>query len=72
MQCNVGGSDRIVRFVLGAIIMVMGLMYGSWWGVLGLIIFLTAVFSRCPAYLPFGVSTCSTKNTPPNSSQPLG
>lgn len=58
MQCNVGGIDRTLRFVVGGVIMALGVYYGSWWGLLGVVLFLTAVFSRCPIYLPFGISTC--------------
>ncbi len=73
MQCNVGGVDRTIRFVAGTVIMAAGAYFQSWWGLLGLVVFLTAVFSRCPAYIPFGVSTCrveanpnAEKETPPS------
>ena len=31
------------------------------WGWIGVIPLLTAIIGWCPAYLPFGISTCSTK-----------
>lgn len=58
MQCNVGGIDRTLRFIGGGVIMGVGFYFGSWWAVIGLIVFLTAVFSRCPVYIPFSISTC--------------
>lgn len=68
MAKNMGGTDRIIRAVVGA-----GLIYyamsnlpgaDSWMvpaGIVGFILILTAIFARCPAYMPFGVSTCKTK-----------
>ncbi|AAZ97452.1 conserved hypothetical protein [Thiobacillus denitrificans ATCC 25259] len=68
MAKNMGGTDRIIRAVVGA-----GLIYyamsnlpgaDSWMvpaGLVGFILILTAIFARCPAYMPFGISTCKTK-----------
>ena len=68
MAKNMGGTDRIIRAVVGA-----GLIYyamsnlpgaDSWMvpaGVVGFILILTAIFARCPAYMPFGISTCKAK-----------
>jgi hypothetical protein len=61
MQCNVGGADRIIRFVVGVGIIVLGVVYQSWWGALGLVPILTGAIRWCPAYLPFGFSTCRDK-----------
>ena len=68
MAKNMGGTDRIIRAVVGA-----GLIYYAMSnlpgadsrmipaGLLGFILILIAMFARCPAYWPFGVSTCETK-----------
>lgn len=61
MKKNVGTVDQIIRFVIGAVIIVAGIYYNSWWGLLGLLVLATATFSFCPAYLPFGINTCKTK-----------
>lgn len=61
MQCNVGGADRIIRFVVGIGVIVLGVVYQSWWGALGLIPIATGAIRWCPAYLPFGFSTCQDK-----------
>jgi len=58
MKCNVGKTDRIIRIVLGIIIIAAGLYYQSWWGLIGAVPLLTAALGWCPAYLPFGISTC--------------
>ncbi|MBD3670732.1 MAG: DUF2892 domain-containing protein [Gammaproteobacteria bacterium] len=63
MNKNMGMTDRIIRLIIAAIIAVLyftGVVTGPWAIVLGIIaiIFLvTSLFSWCPAYLPFGLST---------------
>lgn len=54
---NVGGIDRTLRIIVGAVLIGIGLWYESWWGVVGLALMLTALLGWCPAYLPFGLST---------------
>jgi len=55
-----GKTDRIIRTVLGAAIIIAGVYFQSWWGVIGLIPLGTAAIGWCPAYLPFGISTRKT------------
>ena len=61
MKTNVGGLDRILRFIAGLALLGAGLYFKSWWGLVGLGPILTATFRFCPAYLPFGLSTCKPK-----------
>ncbi len=61
MLKNVGSTDRLIRIVLALIIFLVGFIYQSWWGLLGIVPLLTALINWCPAYLPFGISTCKTK-----------
>lgn len=58
MKKNVGGADRIIRFIIGAIIIVWGIVAQSWWGLIGIVPIFTATINWCPLYLPFGISTC--------------
>lgn len=58
MTANMGTIDRMLRFIIGALILVLGVMYGSWWGAIGLVPIFTASIRWCPAYLPFGIRTC--------------
>lgn len=58
MRRNMGGADRTIRIVAGAGIIIWGFVAGSWWGAVGLVPVLTGVVGSCPAYLPFGGSTC--------------
>jgi len=58
---NVGTVDRSLRIVLGAaLIVASALGYIGAWGWLGIIPLATGLFRVCPAYLPFGLSTCAT------------
>ena len=59
---NVGSTDKIIRIVLAVIIGGLGFYFNTWWGLLGLIPFFTAVFGFCPIYSVFGASTCKTRN----------
>ena len=61
MKSNVGSVDKAIRFAIGAVIIVIGYYYQSWWGLLGLIPLATATFGFCLAYLPFGINTHKAK-----------
>jgi sulfite exporter TauE/SafE len=60
MTANVGSIDRILRIILGVVIIAVGFYFQSWWGLIGIIPLATAFMKWCPAYLPFGISTCKT------------
>ncbi len=60
MKHNVGSADRIFRVVLGLSLIAWGFFSQNWLGALGLVPLATAFFRWCPAYLPFGISTCKT------------
>ncbi len=58
MKTNIGSVDRILRIVVGLAFLGAGLALHSWWGLVGLVPILTALVRFCPAYVPFGLSTC--------------
>jgi len=58
MKKNIGGFDRVLRVVIALIIFALGIIYESWWGLIGILPLLTATVRVCPAYMPFGISTC--------------
>ena len=64
MKTNVGGIDRILRFIAGLVLLGGSLYYKSWWGLLCIPILLSAVFGFCGAYLPFGLSSAKSKPSP--------
>jgi hypothetical protein len=57
MKCNVGKTDRLIRIVVGAVVVAAGVYFESWWGSIGLILIATGIIRWCPAYLPFKLST---------------
>jgi len=61
MKCNVGKADKIVRVLLGLVIIALGIYFNSWLGAIGIIPLFTAAIGWCPIYLPFGLTTCSTE-----------
>jgi hypothetical protein len=59
---NVGTVDRVIRILAGVALIAASLLgYIGVWGWLGVIPLATGLFRICPAYLPFGLSTCSAK-----------
>ncbi len=67
VMSNVGSADRVVRFVVGLLLIAFAIPLGfpqtgwNWVGWIGVVPLLTAIFAYCPAYSVFGVSTCSAK-----------
>lgn len=62
MKTNEGGIDRIVRIVVGLVLlglMAMGTI--GWWGWLGVVPLATGLIGWCPAYTFLGMNTCSIK-----------
>ena len=63
MKKNIGTIDKTFRIIVGIIILILGIVYSSWLGLIGLLPIVTALTGSCPAYLPFGISTCKTQET---------
>lgn len=67
MYTNVGTIDRIVRVIVGILLIAYAIPIGfpsagwNWIGWIGVIPILTGVTGFCPAYGLFGISTCSAK-----------
>jgi hypothetical protein len=62
MNSNVGGIDRILRIVLGLVL--IGLTVTGTvgvWGWLGVVPLATGAIGWCPPYAIFGWNTCSMK-----------
>lgn len=62
MKTNVGGIDRILRIVIGLVLIGLTLSgtIGAW-GWLGLVLVATAAIGFCPLYPLLGMNTCPTK-----------
>lgn len=63
MKTNVGTTDRAIRILVG-LGLIGATLFGAIgaWGWLGLIPLATGIVRFCPAYLPFGMSTCRSKH----------
>ena len=61
MKPNVGTIDRFIRIAIGSGLIAATLLgaIGAW-GWIGLVPIATGIFRFCPAYLPFGLSTCGS------------
>ena len=67
MKKNMGSTDRLVRFLIAAVIAVLyftNAISGTW-GIVLLVLagvfVLTSLVSFCPLYAPFGLNTCKTQ-----------
>ena len=66
MTTNVGSADRLIRIVLGLILVLLPfvtnvgpiLTYGA--PIVGVVLVVTAFLRFCPAYRLFGIRTCKT------------
>lgn len=65
MKTNIGSIDRTVRAVVG-LALIAAVLFGliGPWGWIGVVLLATALFRFCPAYLPFGISTCANQRQP--------
>jgi hypothetical protein len=57
MKRNVGSTDRILRLLVGIGIAIVGVIFESYWGLVGVVLMATAIFSLCPIYLMLGIRT---------------
>lgn len=74
LQRNMGRLDRTVRFVVGVVLIPIGLFaLGGWQGHLtGILVaalaappLATSLSGFCPLYVPFGISTIGKERNPP-------
>lgn len=67
MKKNVGNVDRVVRFIIGVILLLVGLLDMKGVAqiifiVLAIAMFATSAFRLCSVYKIFGISTCKLDN----------
>lgn len=63
MNKNVGGFDRMLRVVLGVVLVALAATGTvDAWGFVGIVPILTGAIGWCPAYLPFGFGSCKTRS----------
>ena len=62
MRANVGGIDRVARIGAGVTLVALAATGTvGMWGWIGIVPLATGLSGWCPAYLPFGLSTCKTR-----------
>lgn len=68
MTKNVGTLDRVVRIVLGLVLIAYALKLGmpetgwNWVGWIGVIPLITGLVGSCGLYSIVGINTCATKS----------
>ena len=61
-KTNVGGADRIIRIVVGIVLIALVFVGPKTaWGWIGLIPLATGLFKTCPAYSLIGANTHKAK-----------
>ncbi|WP_448552652.1 YgaP family membrane protein [Thalassotalea montiporae] len=61
MTLNIGTIDRILRVLLGSLLIIWVIMGGPLWAWLGAVLVATGLVKFCPAYAIFGIKTSKTK-----------
>ncbi len=57
MKKNIGSQDRMIRLVVGVVLVVIGIFTSSWLDLVGVLLIITALVRFCPLYVPFKFST---------------
>jgi len=57
MKANVGSMDQYIRYVIGMGLLILGVVYESVWGLIGVLPIMTALMSWCPPYALLGLMT---------------
>ena len=64
MKANVGGIDRVLRIVVGLVLMALAAagIVGVW-GWIGFVPLLTGLIRWCPVYPLLGINSCPLKKS---------
>ncbi len=67
MKSNVGGIDRLLRIIVGLVLIALAATGTvGWWGWLGVIPLVTGAMGSCPLYGLLGFNTCPLKTAKRN------
>lgn len=60
MKNNVSGLDRMLRILVGLVLIALAATgtVGWWWGWIGVVPLLTGLLRFCPLYPLLGISSC--------------
>jgi hypothetical protein len=57
MRKNVGAIDRLIRLIIGLIVIAWGIYAENWWGMAGIVPIITGALNWCPLYTILKIST---------------
>ena len=64
MNANVGGTDRVLRVVVGVVLIALAATGTvGVWGWIGVVPLLTGLIHWCPLYPLFGFNSCTAKKS---------
>ncbi len=67
MKANVGTTDKIIRVIIGIILIISAFLFSMSWTIeiifiiVGVVALLTALSGFCLIYKLFGINTCKVK-----------
>ena len=62
MQSNIGTTDRVIRLIVGIVIILAGIYFKTWWGAIGVLPIVTGLIRHCPLYVPLKINTYGKKS----------
>jgi len=67
MKANVGGIDKLLRIVVGIVLLALTFVLkteqGLWmWGLIGIVPLATGLMGWCPFYPLIGLNSCPSKS----------
>jgi hypothetical protein len=74
MTTNVGTADRVIRVLIGLVLLSLVFVLESnarWWGLVGLLPLATGLAGWCAFYKPFGIDTSRTEHHTPRTPHQL-
>jgi len=57
MKPNVGSTDRVIRIVIGLGIAIGGIIFESYWGLIGVVVLVTGVYRFSLIYALLNINT---------------
>lgn len=60
---NIGPKDKLIRYIAGIIVMIIGYYYQSLLGGVGLLMVLSALVGTCPLYALLNISTVPVRSS---------
>ncbi len=68
MKHNIGSADKVLRIIIGLVLLsLIFILDGTirWIGLIGIMPIITAFAGNCPLYSVLGISTCPTPKKEP-------